>query len=178
MSATVTVEEAQAHLKELIGNLAPGEEVVILEGQRPVAKIVGQGIPASKPRRPGSAKGKLIILREDDEHLKDFEEYSLNPMTNESNTAGSGLHCSEEQSMTKTIHGRIHGKTIELDEDLGAAEGQEVEVQVTVIQPNKKWGEGILRTAGALADDPYWDAIMEEIYQARKVDRRPQGALE
>jgi antitoxin (DNA-binding transcriptional repressor) of toxin-antitoxin stability system len=75
MSATITVEEAQAHLKELIGNLAPGEELVITEGQRPVAKIIGQGVPARKPRRPGSAKGKLIILEEDDEHLKDFEEY-------------------------------------------------------------------------------------------------------
>jgi hypothetical protein len=70
--------------------------------------------------------------------------------------------------MTKTIHGKIHGKTIELDEELGVAEGQEVEVQVTIIQPNKKWGDGILRTAGALADDPYWDAIMEDVYQARK----------
>ena len=80
--------------------------------------------------------------------------------------------------MTKTFHGTVHGKTIELDEDLGVAEGQEVEVQVKAIQPNTKWGEGILRTAGALADDPYWDAIMEEIHQARKVERRPQGALE
>ena len=75
MSATITMEEAQAHLKELIGNLAPGEELVITEGQRPVAKIVGQGVSARKPRRPGSAKGKLVILKEDDEHLKDFEEY-------------------------------------------------------------------------------------------------------
>ena len=76
--------------------------------------------------------------------------------------------------MTKTIHGKVHGKTIELDEDLGVAEGQEVEVQVTMIQPVRKWGEGILRTAGALADDPYWDAIMEEVHRARKIERRPQ----
>jgi antitoxin (DNA-binding transcriptional repressor) of toxin-antitoxin stability system len=75
MSATITVEEAQAHLKELIGSLGPGEELVITEGQRAVAKIVGQGPAARKPRRAGSAKGKLIILKEDDEHLKDFEEY-------------------------------------------------------------------------------------------------------
>jgi antitoxin (DNA-binding transcriptional repressor) of toxin-antitoxin stability system len=75
MSATITLEEAQAHLKELIGKLAPGEELVITEGQRPVAIIVGQGVAARKPRRPGSAKGKLFILEEDDEHLKDFEEY-------------------------------------------------------------------------------------------------------
>jgi len=80
--------------------------------------------------------------------------------------------------MTKTIHGKVHGKTIELDEDLGVAEGQEVEVQVKIVGPVRKWGEGILRTAGALADDPHWDAIMEEIHRARKVERRPQGELE
>ena len=76
--------------------------------------------------------------------------------------------------MTKTIHGRIHGKTIELDEDLGVAAGQEVEVQVTVVQTARKWGEGILRTAGALADDTEWDGIMEQIYQDRKLNRSPQ----
>jgi hypothetical protein len=76
--------------------------------------------------------------------------------------------------MTKTIHGKIHGKTIELDEDPGVAEGQEVEVQVRILQPARKWGEGILRTAGALADDPEWDAIMEQIYQDRRLERRPQ----
>lgn len=76
--------------------------------------------------------------------------------------------------MTKMIHGKIHGKTIELDEDLGVAEGQEVEVQVRIVPPARKWGEGILRTAGALADDPEWDTIMEQIYQDRKVERRHQ----
>ena len=77
--------------------------------------------------------------------------------------------------MTKAIHGRVHGKTIELDEDLGVAEGQEVEVRVKVI-PNKtarQPGEGFLRTEGALADDTEWDAIMAEIQQARKLERRP-----
>jgi hypothetical protein len=80
--------------------------------------------------------------------------------------------------MTKTLHGKVHGRTIELDEDPGVAEGQEVEIQMKVVPPPKKWGEGILRTAGALADDPYWDDIMEEIHKARKVERRPQGKLE
>lgn len=77
--------------------------------------------------------------------------------------------------MRKTVHGVVHGKTIELHDDLGVPEGQEVEVQVEVVEPERTWGEGILRTAGALADDPHWDAIMEEIHRARKVERRPQG---
>jgi prevent-host-death family protein len=71
----VTIEEAQAKLAELIDKLAPGEEVIITRNQQPVAKLVGQERPVRKPRRPGSAKGKLSILAEDDEHLKDFAEY-------------------------------------------------------------------------------------------------------
>lgn len=80
--------------------------------------------------------------------------------------------------MTKTVHGVVRGKTIELREELGVVEGQEVEVQVKVVEPERRWGDGILRTAGALADDPEWDAIMEEIHRARKVERRPQGEIE
>jgi hypothetical protein len=75
--------------------------------------------------------------------------------------------------MTKTIRGRVRGRTIELNEDLGLAEGQEVEVQVRAVsRTERRPGEGLLRTEGALADDNEWDAIMEEIYQSRKLDRR------
>jgi hypothetical protein len=76
--------------------------------------------------------------------------------------------------MVRTVQGVVHGRTIELAEDLGIREGQAVEVQVKVIEPVKKWGEGVVRSAGALADDPYWDAIMEEVHQARKRQRRAQ----
>ena len=37
MSATITLEEAQIHLAELIAKLAPGEEIVIMDKQQPVA---------------------------------------------------------------------------------------------------------------------------------------------
>ena len=73
--STVTLEEAQAKLPEIIDKLAPGEELIITRNDQPVAKIVGQQRPVRKPRQPGSAKGKLIILAEDDEHLEDFKEY-------------------------------------------------------------------------------------------------------
>lgn len=76
--------------------------------------------------------------------------------------------------MTKTLHGKIHGKSIEFDEDIGMADGQEVEVQVKVVQPTKKWGEGILRSAGGWADHPELDAVMEKIHQDRKIERRPE----
>jgi antitoxin (DNA-binding transcriptional repressor) of toxin-antitoxin stability system len=75
MSTTVTIEEAQAHLAELVSKLTPGEEIVITENDQPVAKLTGQHAPARQPRQPGSAKGKLIILADDEEHLEDFKEY-------------------------------------------------------------------------------------------------------
>ena len=73
---TITIEEAQATLLELIDRLAPGEEVIITRNQQPVAKLIGQQRPVRKPRRPGSAKGKLVILTEEDAHLEDFKEYT------------------------------------------------------------------------------------------------------
>jgi antitoxin (DNA-binding transcriptional repressor) of toxin-antitoxin stability system len=71
---TITLEEAQSHLAEIIDKLPPGEEVVITRGERPVAKLVGT--PTEQPRPlPGRGKGMLTIISEDDDHLKDFAEY-------------------------------------------------------------------------------------------------------
>jgi hypothetical protein len=69
---------------------------------------------------------------------------------------------------SKLARGVVHGKTIELTKDLGLAEGQEVEVQVRVVVAGRTWGEGILRSAGILADDPEWDDIMEQIDRQRR----------
>jgi len=72
--ATVTIQEAQAKLPDLIHKLTPGDEVVITENDQPVAKLVAP--PAQKPRPlPGRGKGMLTILAEDEEHLEDFKEY-------------------------------------------------------------------------------------------------------
>lgn len=75
MLETVTLQEAQAHLGELIAGLVPGEEIVITQDNQPVAKLIGEPAVARQPRQPGSAKGKLVILAEDDEHVADFKEY-------------------------------------------------------------------------------------------------------
>jgi hypothetical protein len=80
--------------------------------------------------------------------------------------------------MTKTIHGKVRGRTIELDEDLGVAEGQEVEVQVIVVASSTEWGEGIRRSAGGWAAYPEMDAILERIHSERKLDRRSVTGLE
>jgi antitoxin (DNA-binding transcriptional repressor) of toxin-antitoxin stability system len=71
---TITLEEAQSHLAEIIDKLPPGGEVVIMRGDRPVARL--SGTPAEEPRPiPGRGRGMLTILSEDDEHLKDFAGY-------------------------------------------------------------------------------------------------------
>ena len=71
--STVTLEEAQAKLPELIEHLAPGEELVITNNAYPVATLVG---PMSRTPQPvfGRGRGKIVILLEDDDHLLDFEE--------------------------------------------------------------------------------------------------------
>ena len=71
---TLTVEEAQFHLGEIIDKLTPGEEVVLMRGGKPVARIVA-GVGRKPVPVPGRGKGMLRIVSEDDEHLKDFAEY-------------------------------------------------------------------------------------------------------
>lgn len=52
MSTTVSIDEAQAKLREIIAKLGPNDEVVITENQQAVAKLVSQSQPL-KRRQPG-----------------------------------------------------------------------------------------------------------------------------
>lgn len=76
MMTTVTIEEAQAKLKDIIHQMTPGEELIITENQQTIAKLVTER--SSKPRLrpgPGLGKGMIAIVSDDDDHLKGFEEY-------------------------------------------------------------------------------------------------------
>ncbi len=74
MSETITLEEAQSSLPELIDRLKPGAEIVITRNNQPVAEL---HLPVSTLPQPrfGNCRGSLTILAEDDEHLQDFKEY-------------------------------------------------------------------------------------------------------
>jgi prevent-host-death family protein len=72
---TITIQEAQAKLSELIHQLHPGEEVVITENDAPVAKLVSEKSVVRQRPQPGLCKGMITIVADDDEHLKDFEDY-------------------------------------------------------------------------------------------------------
>jgi hypothetical protein len=71
--------------------------------------------------------------------------------------------------MTRQAQGVIHGKTIELDGDLGIADGQRVFVQIRVAQAPRAWGEGILRSAGIAADVPGFDEAFDQIQRDRQL---------
>ncbi len=71
--------------------------------------------------------------------------------------------------MFKQVEGVIHGKTIELDEDPGIAEGQRVAVQLRVSSAARPWGEGIMPSAGIAADVPGFDDAFEQVQRDREL---------
>jgi hypothetical protein len=88
------------------------------------------------------------------------------------------------KTMTKTLHGKVHGKTIELDEDLGVVDGQEVEVQVTMLKPKKKlpgpppgWRPGSTETAAGMMA-AHWTEEDDRILEAIERDRRRPSTRE
>jgi antitoxin (DNA-binding transcriptional repressor) of toxin-antitoxin stability system len=72
--ATISIQEAQIKLSEIIHGLAPGEELVITENDQPVARIVTSSASASL-RQLGSLHGTVRYMAPDfDAPLDDFEE--------------------------------------------------------------------------------------------------------
>ena len=91
--------------------------------------------------------------------------------------------------MAKTVRGTVHGKTIELGEDLGVADGEQVEVEIRTKAATTKakklpgpppgWkAESKETVAGALADlcTEEEDRLLDAIQQDRKRERRREIA--
>jgi antitoxin (DNA-binding transcriptional repressor) of toxin-antitoxin stability system len=57
MMSTVTLQEAQARLSDLIHGLTPGDELVITENNQPVARLSRSEPKTQWPCKAGSAKG-------------------------------------------------------------------------------------------------------------------------
>ena len=72
----VTLKEAQSALADLIHHLSPGDEVVITENDRPVARLVPTPpIPKMAHRQLGTMKGTVLYMASDfDAPLEDFKE--------------------------------------------------------------------------------------------------------
>ena len=76
--ATVTIQEAQATLPELIHRLAPGEVVQLVDDGRVVAEV--RSVTAAPQPRPiprlGTQRGSVLSMEHFDDPLEEFEEYS------------------------------------------------------------------------------------------------------
>jgi len=71
--------------------------------------------------------------------------------------------------MTKTFLGKVHGQTIQIQEELGIADGAVVEVVVNQMEPPANWGEGIQRSAGGAAGIHGFGEAFSQIERERKV---------
>jgi antitoxin (DNA-binding transcriptional repressor) of toxin-antitoxin stability system len=74
---TVTLEEAQSHLAEIIEKLPPGEEVVLTRNGKPVATIRAAPAPGEPTERKfGTLKGTILYMAPDFDAIPEgFEEY-------------------------------------------------------------------------------------------------------
>jgi antitoxin (DNA-binding transcriptional repressor) of toxin-antitoxin stability system len=72
---TISLQDAQARLPDIIHRLAAGQEVEIIEGNQIVARLVGESRALGTRPGPGLARGMITIVADDDDHLKDFAEY-------------------------------------------------------------------------------------------------------
>ena len=72
---TVSLEKAQSSLAEIVHQLSPGDEIVITENDRPVARI----LPARPPqpvRQLGTMRGSVLSMSPDfDAPIDGFKDY-------------------------------------------------------------------------------------------------------
>jgi hypothetical protein len=78
--------------------------------------------------------------------------------------------------MDQVLTGTVRGNTIVLDSTPAFADGEPVRVTVCPVDETQRPGDGIRRSAGALAleyteED---DRILAEIQQARRIKTRPE----
>jgi antitoxin (DNA-binding transcriptional repressor) of toxin-antitoxin stability system len=71
---TATVEDVQARLPELLDDLGPGDELLIMREGRPVGRLLPATAPSGVPVF-GRGKGKVTSYVDDDDHLRDWAEY-------------------------------------------------------------------------------------------------------
>jgi len=76
-------------------------------------------------------------------------------------------------SISNTVTGVLHGRTIELDQSVSIADGQRVEVVIRSVADARQPGDGIRASAGgwADADDEEFDRWLKETYEARSSNR-------
>ncbi|MCB9737376.1 MAG: type II toxin-antitoxin system Phd/YefM family antitoxin [Deltaproteobacteria bacterium] len=72
MATLVEITEAETHLSRLLERAAAGEEIIILDANVPVARLVPIR-PAPSRRVPGRLAGQLRLADDFDDPLADLE---------------------------------------------------------------------------------------------------------
>jgi antitoxin (DNA-binding transcriptional repressor) of toxin-antitoxin stability system len=74
MTQQYSLQDAQDHLKKLVDEAQSGKTVVILDEDNRAVQLVPV-VATAKPRKAGSARGKIKIAPDFDARLSDFDEY-------------------------------------------------------------------------------------------------------
>ena len=73
---SMPIDRAEGHLAELVAMLSHGEELVLTEGEKPVATIRAALVPPRKPPRFGTLCGSIRYLAPDFDAVPEgFEDY-------------------------------------------------------------------------------------------------------
>lgn len=76
MILRISVEQAQATLQSLIDRLNPGDEVVIVRDDHPVARLIRQRSKRRQRPAPGLGRGTVISMAPDfDEIPEEFRDF-------------------------------------------------------------------------------------------------------
>lgn len=73
---TFTVEEAKQNLDAVLDHAKQGGTVIIISEDDQAYELVATIVPKKGPRKPGSAKGKIIITDEFYDPLPEFKPYT------------------------------------------------------------------------------------------------------
>ncbi len=68
----VSLIKAAASLNDLVEAAIDGEEIILLRGNLPVAKITSIDVRKRRPAKAGSAKGLVWMSEDFDEPLEEF----------------------------------------------------------------------------------------------------------
>ena len=70
---TYNIHEAKTHFSKLLDQVSKGEEVIIANAGKPVARLLPFTANDTSPRKPGIDKGKIIIMPDFDDPLPEFD---------------------------------------------------------------------------------------------------------
>ena len=70
-TTTVGMYEAKTNFSKLVSRAAAGEEIIVSNAGKPIARIVAY-VPPNKPRKPGRLKGLIEIKPGFDEIPREF----------------------------------------------------------------------------------------------------------